>query len=259
MTGSTTSTLFSRTESLASLPEAVRFIMGCQHSTPAPTEADYLVDHPRSGALLCKSMEPVPVGITFDFELPTQCWNKDTEIGLQKAIKFSPEDMSPETGDQQVLMLRDSSTGKPLAVLIMKDPKKHCVQICAFHPSHEEQNRCGVHEGRPVYPWALVENIRNSQQFSMKTTVDDAYYQTDLYGPVSAHKPVKFVIKRNGIYCASVEEEKKLKIWKCKLCPGIDPALILCFVACYDKFRQTNEEMLKAAHHTTTYNCSNVL
>jgi len=184
---------------------------------------------------------------------------KIKEIGLQKEIKLPPVEVSPESGDRQSLILQDKMTSKPLAVLIMDVPKKLCVQICTFDPCHEAQKSCGRHQDCLTYARAMVENIRNSQQFSMKTTADEAIYRTDLYGPVSAHAPVKFVIKRDGVFCASVEEEKKRKIWKCKVCPGVDPSLMICFVACYDKFRQTNEEMLNAAQHTTTYSISNVL
>lgn len=178
--------------------------MGCQHSTPVPTEADFLVEYPLPASPLCKSLKPTSVGSTFDFELAKKCWK--TDVGrLQNNILFAPVRPSPDNNDRQVLVQEDELS-KALAVLVMEDPKKPRIQICSFMPSKTNQKSCGEHHGRPIYLWALVEKIRNSNQFGMATT-DDIYYRTDLYGPVSAHVPAKFVIKRRGVFCASVEEE----------------------------------------------------
>ena len=236
----------------------VSAIMGCQHSTPAPTEADYLVEHPRPVALLYKSLTPAPAGCTCDFEVAKKCWSVKTPVGLQKDLQFAPMEPLPEEDSGRLVLVLQDGLSKPLAVLVMEDPKKLRIQICSFVPSTEHQKSCGEHQGRPIYQWAVAEEIRNSKQFSMVTTADNVYYRTDLYGPVSAHVPVKLVIKRQGVLCASVEEEKKKKQWKCKVGPGIDPAVMICFVACYDKFCQVNDEMLNGAHRTTTYSVSNV-
>ena len=93
----------------------------------------------------------------------------------------------------------------------MEDRKKLHATICAFAPSREGQPSYGEHQGRLIYPWAVVQAIRNSNQFSLKTTADDVAFRTDLYGSVRTHAPVKLVIKREGVFCASIEEERKLK------------------------------------------------
>jgi len=160
---------------------------------------------------------------------------------------------SPGNKNGRLGLVLQDGLSKPLAALIMRDPKRLHIQICSFVPSVDGQKSCGEHQGRPIYPWAVAKAILHSNQFEMKTAAEDAVlFRTDQFGSMSSHAPVKLVIKREGVVCASVVEEKEPKHWKCKVGAGVDPALILCFVACYDQFRLTNEAFLSGTAGDST-------
>jgi len=230
--------------------------MGCQHSTPAPTESDYGVDHPRPPTLLCKAVKPVPPGSTFNFAIPMKCWSDKAKIA-QTDLQLVP--MDEVASDNGVGLVLQDALSQSLAVMITDDPKKLIIQICSYTKAFEGQKGIVEHQGRMLYPWAVVQPIRNSNQYEMKAQ-DGTYFRTDLYGPVGSSRPVKVIVKRDGLFCADVQEERgQLKQWKCKVGPGVDPALLLCFVACYDKLRQLKDDELRAASYVSSTTISTVM
>jgi hypothetical protein len=134
---------------------------------------------------------------------------------------------------------------------------KCTAHICSFTPYNAKQTSCGEHRGRSLFEWAVVAKRSESAQFTMTTAPDGICHATDYFGPV-LYGPLKLVLKQKGLVCASLVEAPK---WKCRVSPGIDPAMIVCFVACIDKLRENEAERLIAAQHSpqTRYKLSNVL
>jgi hypothetical protein len=236
--------------------------MGCTHSTPAPTEQDFLVEQKPPSSILCRTLLPKSRGATYDFQVNQKknCWNIETPVNdLQQGMKLAPVDPSSKgaiSTTTQCILFQDT---EPLAVMRVTDFKTHkcTAHICSFTPYNAKQTSCGEHRGRSLFEWAVVAKRSESAQFTMTTAPDGICHATDYFGPV-LYGPLKLVLKQKGLVCASLVEAPK---WKCRVSPGIDPAMIVCFVACIDKLRENEAERLIAAQHSpqTRYKLSNVL
>jgi hypothetical protein len=191
------------------------------------------VQHDPPSSILCSKLPPKRTGFTYDFEINENRWNIDTPVDLLQGMKIAPGNKTAPC----VLFQNE----EPLAVLLMESPTIFKARICSFTPSKIDQASCGEYEGRSLYEWAVVaEKIGDNLLSTMKTTMGDISYNTDYFGPILSGS-LKLVLKRQGVVCASLEEPK----WKCRIGPGIDPAMFVCFLACIDKFRVARERNLK--------------
>jgi hypothetical protein len=231
--------------------------MGIKHSTPAPTEEDFLVEHEPPSSILCKQLPPKTAGATYDFvvkckatgakssfAMKQNCWNLETPVvDLLEGMKLVPKDSA------RCLLVQNTT---PLAVLMLVE-KDQQARICSFTPSRPYQPSCGEHDGRSLFQWAVVAKREESHQYTMKTTADNIEYATDFFGSASSQK--NLVLKRQGHVCASLQEPK----WKCRIGPGIDPAMIVCFLACHDKLQEFHSQRLRDLQYVPSYKISDVL
>jgi hypothetical protein len=235
--------------------------MGCKHSTPAPTEQDFLVEHKPPSSILCSTLLPKSKGATYDFEVNQKknCWNIETPVNdLLQGMKLAPVDPSSKTSTQCVLF-QDAELAEPLAVMGVSDFQTHnCkAHIYSFMPCNANQKSCGEHLGQSLFEWAVVANQSESHQYTMTTAADGICHTTDYFGPV-LYGPPKMVLKREGVVCASLVEAPK---WKCRVSPGMDPAMIVCFVASIDKLRESEAERFRIAQYDpgSKFKTSNIM
>ena len=223
--------------------------MGMKHSCPAPAEDDFLLQHSPPPSVMCKNISPLPSAA--DFQVREHSWNRwqpETIIDLQEAggvIKAVSLKESKTDGIPRCLIYRQDSN-ELIAILVLEHPftAKTKAVICSFVPPKKDSKGYGDHEGRPIYEWASLSQKKESHQFIMKSLVEGFSYETDYYGPIVGIN--KFLLKREGRLCACLELQKRKKSWSCKICPGIDPALFLCFLVCSDKLRESVDRRIEA-------------
>jgi len=217
--------------------------MGLRHSTPAPSADDFLFEHPRRSSVLCEALVPKGRGETYEFTMLTNAWNKEQLVQLGHEMQLKPAAWAKKIVTRCVL-LQGSRT---IAVLVLDNPKTlHC-QICSFRPIRNGQKSCDSHDGSSLYKWASAKKRSGTLQFDMQGD-DGVNYHTDYFGNALFGHP-RLVLKREGRPCSSFVRKDR-GCWQVKVGPGVDPALILCFVACFDKLRESekrNEEALFGA------------
>jgi len=215
--------------------------MGCQHSTPAPTEMDLAVAHRPPTQLLCKSLPPTGYG---DTALSKSDWQLETPVPLG-SLKFVPG------GGRRSCALYQDTT--PVALMHLKDQKALKAGIFAFAPCHPNQTNTAEHHGAPLYQWATVTMEKGSGKCTMIVEAEDCTYKTEFYGSRWSHD--NCVVLRDGVVCASLKDGKE---WICRICPKIDPALLVCFVACIDRLRMAHEDNIQKLSHRASYDFKNL-
>lgn len=243
--------------------------MGCSHSTPAPTEEDWAFVHgPPPLAFLCDSLAPKNApSDTYYFSLQKNSWNKETSIQIHDEQLI----LTPSTDENGVVLLLqrsgDGSTNddddEPIVTIaVLKlDTDKLMVNVYSFQPAIPHQSPSNQqYQGHPLYKWATITKRKASRQCIMTTTSlnDTIHYTTDFYGtPLFGSR--KLVLKRQGLYCASLERSSSTYAYKCGVAPGVDPLLVVCFVTSMDKIHWCEQKSLEAKHHHTSYRTSNVM
>lgn len=239
--------------------------MGCHQSKPGQAVVDCMVDHPPPPSLLHDKINPCSVGNTIDLEVSKRCWETPTIVdGLPSGfvqLQLAPFSVPiPKDNSRTIVLYEDSShSDQPrriVAVLVLPDPNKLRIQIYACIPQTSSQRAAGEHQGIPIYPFAIAQSTQNhgGRQFVLTTIADHVVFSSELYGKVHASASARassrarFVIQRQGVTCAFVQENQQgWRRWKCQVGPGIDPALIICFVASYCKFFQASTTAFDAA------------
>lgn len=136
-------------------------------------------------------------------------------------------------------------------LLVMKIEAAKTIQLCSLKPAKPSQASCGTYQEQPLYKWAVVSKRKESHQYDMVTTADGANYGSEYYGSVVFGKR-KLMLKREGLPCASMDRSGNDR-YKCRIGPGIDPVLIVSFVACMDKIHETEMKTLEARSYVSPY------
>jgi hypothetical protein len=115
-------------------------------------------------------------------------------------------------------------------------------KICGFEPYTQGQkpSEQKLHEGRQLYSWAEVVNKIFSMQTEM-TMVDSTIYIADRVGGFIG--PQKLRLTRNGQVCASMKQQRVFadftgSTWDLIVGPGIDPCLMIAFIAIVDEIKE---------------------
>ena len=117
-------------------------------------------------------------------------------------------------------------------------------KICAFHPArpHQVPSATQAHEGRALYAHARV--FRVDKQVQMTTMCDEAQWTTDYTGRVfSSQRQIR--LTRNGVVAAFWADRGdthpliKGPVWHVMISQrGIDAAMVLAFIAIYDRIHR---------------------
>lgn len=196
--------------------------MGCQQSTPGPAEKDDLLLYEHGPPLkrpLSSMLPPKHKGETYEFDMKTNVWDNESTIHVL-GLLFRPI-------DNQYCALLQSRTEELLVVLKVVPAGK--IHICSVTPATRNTASCGTYQGRALYKWATVTKCRAINQFQMTTTKADGRAR---YKSVSGKR--KIVLKRKGRPCASMDKSG-YDAYKCRISPGIDPVLVVSYVASLDK------------------------
>jgi len=124
-------------------------------------------------------------------------------------------------------------------------------------PAKPRQTTCGEYEGQPLYEWAVVTKRKESHQYNMTTVSDGIVYTTEFIGSIFLG-PRKLAVIRQGLLCATLTRQGTNQ-YKCRVGPGIDPLLMLCFITCVDKIHECEKKTMEAKHYNTSYKLSTVL
>lgn len=246
--------------------------MGCQQSKQKQQPQDVLVEHTPPLRILSEDagMRPCFAGMTFNVEVSKRCWETETDVGGEEGggLQLAPYSVPIRKDNSRTLMLQreNSERGMPkqlLAVLVMQDPQKLDFQIYSLRPSTPQQKASRELEGNKLYQFANVKDtqkhrdqlILNTITEPAETNTSGTEYRTRLRGNIHASASARaaartahqFVIQRHGVVCATVEESREgWNPWKCTIAAGVDPALMICFVACYSRVYQAKQSAFDA-------------
>jgi len=217
--------------------------MGCEHSTPMVTVQDFQYVHPQSLNFLDDTIRPAKdPGQAYHLTMNEKIWSRRAQdaVNVQYAVGGEPfeANLRREGGlfSGTKKMILQNKNGETIAILLRNWtvlPSKFI--IYAFKPLYQGQvpSNHRSDDGRPIFAWAKVLRPPFSMQYIMKAS-DGTVFVADRVGRVCG--PKQFKLKRNGKTCASMQLDPgpnmfSKKVWDIKIAPGIDPSLILCFIA----------------------------
>ena len=222
------------------------------HSTPVPTEEDLNYVHPAPKKLLYPSM--LPADKLYHLVMKEKLWTswsgdsfgiiyfgEDFPDGSHKPFEVDVKGKAVSLRDRMIL--QDSRTKAPVAVILQMHLKAETTfKIYTFEPNFENQepSENQKHDDRPLYEWAKCKDKFFSVRKTMKTA-DGVEYVMDGCGKVFA-KHRQMVISRDGKPCMYARE-RTLGVftgnqWEIQIGPGIDPALMVAFMAVMDEMNE---------------------
>lgn len=209
---------------------------------------------------------------TYSFVLPQDSWRSSR---VKKSGKTTTSVLDGLHGVRVVSVAESGRAtvyynSKPLAVLLTPE------EI----PPHADAIRAGIygfekplmndakpssftHEGQALFEWAIVSKRKDSNLHDMTTTGSpEVTYTTEYFGPKWSRN--KLVVKKQGQVCASLQLQKssssrQQQQWHCRVSPGIDPVLMVCFVACLDRLIEAKVELLQSRSYSSSYNVADAL
>ena len=249
-------------------------------------------------ALLCAAFIPVNNNNKQGFfELPHNSW-KSRRVHKKKSGHQTTSVVVEGGGGllQGVRVVSHAETGravvfhnsKPLAVLIVPEeipPHADAIRagIYGLEPSTPKSSSTitpssYTHNGQALFEWAVVSKRKNSNLHVMTTTDGNekkkkTSYTTEYFGGRFTRN--KLVVKKQGQQqqqqvCASLQlknspslivqqQQQQQKTWHCCVNPGIDPVLMVCFVACLDRLVEAKLELLEHCSYRASYMISGIL
>lgn len=219
-----------------------------KHSTPTPTDEDLNYVHPAPSTLLHPNVPADKYYHLVVKEKLWRSWSGDT-FGVKYFAEKEEESKPFEVDIKGIVMtmrdkmiLRDNETGNPVAIILQMYMKwETTFKIYTFTANFENQAPSNQkHDGRDLYERAKCKDKFMSVQKTMKT-VDGVEYVMDGIGKVFAAKR-EMRITRDGKPAVHAIE-KTLGIftgnqWEVKIGPGIDPTLIVAFMAIMDEMNE---------------------
>lgn len=224
------------------------------HSTPIPTDDDLKVTHPSPSRLLHPG---VPADRMYHLIMKEKLWRswsgdsfgiKYLETGVTGA---PPVDGKPFEADvkgvalsiRDRMIVRDSKDGTPVAVIVgLFFTWETTYKIYTFSQNVEGQAPSDTqkYNGRDLYEYAICRDKMLSVRKTMQM-IDGVEYVMDGVGAVLAAKR-QMVVSRNGKACMYAKA-RNLGIvmgsqWELKIAPGIDPVLMVAFMAVMDEMNE---------------------
>lgn len=148
------------------------------------------------------------------------------------------------------MILQNNKHGETIGTMIQMRSRTS-FKIYGFQPLYQGQSPSEQpsDDGRPLFTWAEVRKRGFSMQYVMKAT-DGPVYVADRVGTVFG--PMQFKLQRDGKTCASMQLDPgprifSRKVWDIKIAPGIDPCLILCFVAIVEALKEQDSNSAAAS------------
>lgn len=208
--------------------------MGCKHSTPAPQEDDWLYVHGPPSRALSRDLAPKRgKGEAREFNVKKNVWNEKASINLQEGLLKAVPHEDPNSMIMVLVQEDSDTTNKPVVVLKVGQGKT--IQVCSLTQAKRDQSSCGQYKGFPLYKWAVVTKLKESNQFNMITVADKVTYESEYYGSLLGKR--KLVLMRQGLVCASMARCSETDQYKCCVGPGIDPVLIVSFLLSMNKIQ----------------------
>ena len=221
-----------------------------KHSTPVPTDAELNFVHPSPAVLLHPN---VPADKFYNLVMKEKLWRSWS--GDSFGVKYLQDDKEVKPFEVDVkgvaltlrdkMILMDSQSKTPIAIMYKMFLKwETTFKIYTFTANTPNQAPSKQkHEGRDLYEWAECKDKFFSVRKTMKT-VDGVEYVMDGVGKVFAAKR-QMRITRDGKPCMHALE-KTLGIftgnqWEIKIGPGIDPCLMIAFMAIMDEMNEEKE------------------
>jgi hypothetical protein len=202
----------------------------------------------------------------YTFVVPKDSWNNECPIH-SLGLSFAPV-------EETRCLLRSNNT--TVAVLLLNEDMIH---VCSFTPPGDK------HEGQPLFEWAIIGkhkggSPRRNNGYTMKTPFDGAFATHTILtesaksgsfssSPSSSLSSTsrsnieasrrkdgtincasKIIVKINNQKCASFEECEAS--WHCNVARGVDPALMVCFVAALDRLKTLNQGRRRVARRCST-------
>lgn len=227
------------------------------HSTPIPTDEDLNFVHTGPAKLLHPG---VPADKFYHLVMKEKLWRswsgdsygvKYYETSQQEGIKEKPIEGKPFEVDikgvslslRDRMLVLDSKYNTPVAIIIgMYLKLETTYKIYTFSPNIEGQvpSDKQKHEGRDLYELAECKNNFFAVRKTLKT-VDGVIYVMDGVGKIiSLHRQMR--ITRNGKPCMYAREKNfgfyTGNQWEIKIGPGIDPILMIAFMAVIDEMNE---------------------
>ena len=220
------------------------------HSTPIPTNKDLQYVHDAPTVLIHPS---VPADKFYHLVLKEKLWRSwsGDSFGVSYFDKHNDGSAKPFDVDikgqamsiRDRMIVQDSRTKAPVAVILgmfLKMEKTY--KIYTFVPNVKGQAPSAqlTHSNRPLYEWATCKDKLMSIRKTMKT-VDGAAYVMDGVGKVmTTHRQI--AMSKNGRACMLASEKNigifKGNQWELKISPGIDPVLMVAFMAVMDEMNE---------------------
>mmetsp|Transcript_13030 Transcript_13030/g.28215 ORF Transcript_13030/g.28215 Transcript_13030/m.28215 type:complete len:233 (-) Transcript_13030:45-743(-) len=225
-----------------------------KHSTPVPTDEDFNFVHAPPSKLLYPSL--VPADKMYHLVMKEKLWRSWS--GDSFGIRYLDQDSGATDGSNKPfevdikgravsirdrMVVQDSRTKAPVAVIlgmILKFETQY--KIYTFEPNFEGQEPSEnlKHDDRDLYEWAKCKDKFFSVRKTMKT-VDGVEYVMDGCGPIFTWYR-QMVISRNGKPCMHCKEINlgiaQGNQWELRIGPGIDPVLMVAFVAVMDEMNE---------------------
>mmetsp|Transcript_22725 Transcript_22725/g.63200 ORF Transcript_22725/g.63200 Transcript_22725/m.63200 type:complete len:246 (-) Transcript_22725:2352-3089(-) len=237
-----------------------------QHSTPIPTEQELQREHPKPSLVICPQTVPSDHK-TCHLVMMEHMWR--TWLGEDHGIWFSngntAQEQGPRTGRPfplhikgrhaivgpgEWMMVRDKESGQDVAMLsrvVGFGQTRATFQILVFQPCRPGQTPLPKPhtDGRDLYEWGRCHGRTSltNARYTMRTA-DGVEYRADAVGKIvtwgCGGLPQRR-IARNGVPCALLQKNHPGRsyftgnLWDIDIGPGIDPVLIVCFVAIMDE------------------------
>ena len=217
-----------------------------KHSTPIPTDEELHQAHPVPSKLIHPG---VPADKFYHLIMKEKLWKSWS--GDSFGIKYFDDTEKPFEVDikgvaltlRDKMVIKDSKTDTEVAVILrMFLQWETTFKIYTFAPNFDNQtpSEKQKHDNKDLYELAECKDKFFSVRKTM-TTADGVQYVMDGVGKVfAAHRQMR--ITRNDKPCM-LAEEKTLGIftgnqWEIKIAPGIDPVLMVTFMAVMDEMNE---------------------
>ena len=224
--------------------------MGALASTPAPSDDDFLVEHKTMSSYL---HEPPPAE-EYSFRSPQKIWRNQTTSIESVSVTLK--------ADGKTHCVLADAKGE-VQVVLLADVANHKIQICSFSPTEKGQATVGQYKDRSLYEYGTVtRDIRNRTLYKVNVAGDSgATFRTETCGSCWS-KQTTCTVKRDGLVSAYLvpTKEKSEKFWDCRVGRGgMEKWLLVALLACFDKFPQMDEEVIRRNSGMNLYKMDNLM
>jgi len=221
-----------------------------KHSTPIPTDGDFNYEHPAPQNVLCP--DSLPADKIYHIVMKEKLWRSwsGDSYGVaylegEKPFEVDVKGQSLSLRDKMMLRNQDGEVVAVMLHMFMEWENTYKIYGLKPYMEGQEPSKNRTHEDQPLYEWAKCKDKFMSVKKSMKT-IDGVKYVMDGVGPIFGYRQMR--IARDDVPAVHCKELNigifKGNQWEVRIGPGIDPALIVAFMAVMDEM---NEDAKKGA------------